>query len=93
MRCDYILLHRKGNRYKHRCIRCGRETQWTLTETNPYAVCKKRGLGDKIERIIKLFVFRPRCGGCQRRKDKLNNLDRKLFRLLRGPKNGKYTVP
>lgn len=91
MKCDFIVLHRKGVRFKHRCIRCGTVTRWTVTQYRPYSLCKRAGLGDRLEKALKLIGIRPPCLGCQRRKERLNELDRKIFRRLWGPKHETYS--
>jgi hypothetical protein len=64
-----------------------------MTGQNPYALCKRKGCGDKIETLLRWLRIRPRCGSCQRRKNVLNEIDRYLYRFLRGPRDAKYTVP
>lgn len=91
MKCDFIVAYEKSQCFKHLCIRCGTITDWTPTRYNPFRVCKKKGLGDIFEASIRWAGIRPRCGGCQKRKDRLNNLDRRLYRFFRGPRNATYS--
>ena len=58
-----------------RCIRCGRRT------SGNYATCKVRGLGDKILLVESHFIQVGNCG-CDKRRLKLNEWDRRVFRKI-----------
>lgn len=91
MRCDLVVTHRKGNRVKHQCIRCGRLVGWTETVENPYALCRTKGWGDKLHALLLWVGYRGPCSKCNRRRERLNELDRKCNRWFRGPRNVSYS--
>ena len=85
MRCDTIYVGHKGRNYLHRCIRC--DTGWqTSTPKSCDARCKKMGLGDRIKTIAAWFGIKQQQGGCgcARRQQYLNELDRTIYRYIRG---------
>lgn len=88
MKCDFAIEHDWIRDVTYRCIRCGKRTPVMKKHEWASARCK-RGLGDWIFAITQFFRV-PHCGGCDSRRRKLNELHRKWYRRLRGPKNATY---
>ena len=64
-----------------------------MREDKCLAKCKKMGIGDRVAWTLEKIGIRKRKGcGCVIRKFWMNEIDRKIYRLIRGPKDGTYTT-
>lgn len=89
MHCDLIEIQ-YGHKFRYRCIRCN-QTSAPLSRQSKFLMpCLKHGLGDRIEQFLRFIGIRWFCEGCKSRKRFLNNLDRKLYRYFKGPKDATY---
>lgn len=73
MKCDFEVVD--GVRY---CIRCGHRVG---DKRINFRTCAKRGLGDRLYRLFSFFKV-PHCQACSKRRRKLNELDRRVYRFL-----------
>lgn len=90
MHCDFVEV-KEGIRYRYKCIRCGQMSAPLPKRTKRFLMpCLKDGIGDRFERFLHAIGIRIKCGGCNVRKSIMNDIDRKLFRHFRGPKDATY---
>lgn len=87
MRCDLEVAYQSPKTRICRCIRCGQITGLVSNETKLFVQCAKPGFGDRVAWLLRWF---EKCAACARRQNWLNNWDRQIYRLLKGPKNASY---
>lgn len=90
MHCDLMEV-RDGSKFRYQCIRCGQISAPLPKRTKRFMMpCLRDGIGDRFERFLHAIGIKVKCGGCSKRKAIMNDIDRRIFRMLKGPKDATY---
>lgn len=98
MNCTFRRIDARGERYRHRCVRCGRETSWSPHADSGmcHAPCRRttRGLGDWLAWLLAAIGITKRRAqvvaraigkencGCAERQERLNEVGERLLAAL-----------
>lgn len=88
MNCDYhvkrsVVVADGSIAYTYRCQRCCDERNVFDDSGPPIRQCVRLGLGDVVAGMTKAVGIKP-CISCDRRREWLNKLGRKVSRTLKG---------
>lgn len=88
MQCDLSVEWEDARHRRYRCIRCGEATSIVKKDVRMFVQCGRKGLGDRVSGILKRW-FRE-CDACTDRRNRLNNLDRWIYRWIKGKQGANY---